>query len=459
MRGALKYTLLQGVGVLYDPPAGLSWPSQYPSRFLRSGSTFYALNSDGSRLDPKTMVNAAIWSGTAYYVDPAKADNAGDGLSWANAKRDINAAITAGNATAAPYRVYCRYSDSYHQTRSINGSGGTVEPTQHCALIASDPSLSSGRCRHYAGTIETFSATPDVTYTNTYTGGPSSAVRVFDRINLDSHGNYTELTNVVDQATCDTTPGSWVDIGASLAVRRTDGLQPTLANTLVTRNINVASMQTCTVDMYVEGFDFEGGPSGAFWADAIATRNLVFINCTFKYAAQTSTPLSSLRVRRNTGLVYFDGCEASQGWADGFNFHRDNGTSLMYVLCLNCWGWNNGKVGSTSNNCFTTHDDIISAFLSTRQMGESLLGADMHCIETTKSWFVGARVKTTANGDTHPASFKASNNAIMWLDSVTADSVDYALHAQGVAGVIHKRNVAILAGTEQVDSGATIDTY
>jgi hypothetical protein len=267
--------------------------------------------------------------------------------------------------------------------------------------------------------------------------------------------------NVADQATVRTTPGSWTDIGATLAVKRADGLAPTVDNTLVLRNISVAALDSCTTDLYIEGFDFEGGPMGALWCDPVANRNIVLNDCTFRYAGNSTNMLDGLRVRRTNGLVLLNNCSADGNWKDGFNYHTDSSGGQMYVLQNNCTSIDNGRAGSSSNNGVTTHDSVILIDVNGNHQPTND-GAVFHVIEDTLTWCVGTDVVSDAGGDSNQTAFKASNNAEMWLQGTTATgptSGAYALHAQGIAGKIHKRNHTTVLGSEVADVGAAIDAF
>lgn len=438
------HSLSMGVG--YQPPVGMGWPSQYAFTAQRSGPAWVI------SLQPRSLVNAAIWTVTPCYVSASTGANANDGLTPATAKRDINAAITTANADGQT--AICIYvaAGDYFQGNSINGNAGTVEPTKPYALIAT-----GGRVRHMASTGETFPATKGPTYLNSFIGGPSSANRVFDRLNLDANGDYTELTNAADAAAVDATPNSWVVssvTGSSkVHIRRSDGLQPTAANTLVTRNISVAAMDSCTSDTYIEGFDFEGGPFGALWIDPVSTRNVVVVNCSASYAGTAAINIDGFRIRRVSGLVFLLDCKSVKNWKDGLNFHSD-GSAGMCVLAVNCIGRSNGKSPSVSNNGFTTHDDVKACVIG-GDYRENIDGADFHCIESTKTWALGTNVKSIGVGS---AAFKFSDaGSSAWLENCTGQAVTDAIYAQGAAVFI--RSFTNLGGAQTADSGGSITAY
>lgn len=444
-----------GMGVrAYPTPAGLGWPATVngkaaPQMVAYQGGRWVALNADRSPFDPKTLVDPAIWAATQQFVDPTKADNTGDGLSWATAERDINAAITVTNAdgAATAMRVNCLANDFYHQQRTINGTTAFpngVQPTKPAAFIAS-----GGRVRHISCTSEDTWASAG---SGVYTGGPGNALQVFDRLTLDAFGNYTEITARVDQAAVAAASEGWADVGANLAVKRPDGLSPSKTNTLILRNLNVALFNTSTAELYVEGFDFEGGQFGAMGHDPVTTGNLVFVNSTFKYSGEPNNLIAAFRPRQINGLVYAEDCEASRAVSDGFNFHQDGAAGPMYVFIARARALSNGRLTSVSNNAFTTHDSVI-AWVVGLTCGDSFAGSDFHCIENTKTYALGCTITATTRGGAGNAAVKASNSAIIWLEDcvITAPPGQYALHAEG--GTIYTRNCTII-GDVLTDGGS-----
>ncbi|SIT06342.1 hypothetical protein SAMN05421759_11338 [Roseivivax lentus] len=89
----------------HAPPAGLG-----------GGSVLSALTPVLSRgrvttgIDPRSLVDPAIWTGPVYHVDGSAGDDANSGLGavagdFSNALRTIYRAFELGNATNAAYRI------------------------------------------------------------------------------------------------------------------------------------------------------------------------------------------------------------------------------------------------------------------------------------------------------------------------------------------------------------------
>jgi hypothetical protein len=369
-----------------------------------------------------------------------------------------------GNATGAPFRVMIA-AGQYRMTNSINGYppgwptppvSALKEPTQPCALIAY-----GGRVEHSTmKDIASFPVSKDGTHTNCYViAGCEGARRVFNRLTTDVYGNFTELTGAADLASCNSTPNSWVQSGSSLYIHRSDGVAPTFGNTLTLQNTYTASFLTCTTDLYIEGIDFYGGNAGGLHLDPLSTRNVALVDCSFKFAGTSTVAISGLRVRRVSGLVLVDRCEAEANTSDGFNFHGDGG--VTYVLTTQCRAIDNGRNGTSSCNAWTTHDDVVAADVG-GDYGPGTDGAVVHAIETTKTWMLGTRAwRSAISGTSANSAFKVSNTGIMWLEHCQAYAESGsmpALYIQSAAAVMTNLSSQIFTGIVTQEGGTTYVT-
>jgi hypothetical protein len=434
--------LAVGVGI----PAALLWPQQsYP--LVISGT--YAAAVDARSYVPTPFGASA----TVYWVDVTAGNNSNSGLTEVLAKKSINSAIAAGNATANPYRINVK-AGYYNRNDSIAGNAGTVRITQDCAIVGY-----GGRVQNNTADALTFTLNDGPT--NTYQVARSNVTRVFDRLNVNAFGDLVELTSVADLATCKTTPGSYALVSnTTLYVHRTDGAAVTNTNTMVLLNVEGAYFPNTSKNLYFEGIDFQGGNSGGVYV-AGATRNVVAVDCTARHAGSAASLVDGFVYAGAVGLMLFVRCKASANAKDGFNFHAA-GAEAMYPLTIDCEGYDNGRYASTSNNGWTSHDAIIGIDVN-GNYHDTRNGSDFHCIATTKTGLFGTRVTATdvVEGSTASAvkAGQGGDSAEMWLDGVRASGVGKALYANGTASKIHKRRVTVLAGTEVADSGNTIDAY
>ncbi|MGR3699461.1 MAG: hypothetical protein ACU0CB_14380 [Roseovarius sp.] len=426
-------------------PAGFSWDRvRFDTGIEQIGGDYRAA------VEPRDLVDPAIWSGAAIHVDGVAGDDGNSGLGadgdFTNAKRTIHAAFTAGNATGVAYRVLVKPGDYAETAFTRNGND---EPSQPVAVIGW-----GGPLRYRTGPF-------DVTWSDsagTFTANESSVRRVFRSDLLTPEGLYTELREAADVASCAATVNTWVHDGALLHVNI--GSAPGARDIAVVRSFHGARFLTHDKDFYLENVHCEGGITGALHFDAVATRNIVGVNCTFRYSAP-STPTAlqdAARVRRTNGLVAFFDCDASGGAKDGWSFHED-GTPGMHVLLLGCSGWRNGLSTATSCNGFTTHDGVRAILLS-GDFGLSRNGTEVHVIQSTETWAAGCHA-VARDVDGSSVAFKCSNDALMWLQDCSGDAAgqaeNYALQAN--AGTVFTRGFLALAGGVEVTSGGSVSPF
>ncbi len=429
------------------PPAGLGWTG--PALSLQpSGSGWRPA------LVPRALVDPAIWTGAGIHVDGVAGNDANSGLgspdgTFTQAKRTIQAAFTAGNATGAAYRVIVK-AGQYAGTAFT--SNGAVEPTRPCAIIGW-----GGPARYRAGNwTQAWTLDQGTTYTATVT----SVMRVFRCDLLTPEGLYSELTLAPDVATCRSTSGTWFKATGDV-IHVNVGKVPSATDIFPVRAFHGARFLTHANDLYLENIHCEGGISGALHCDAISTRTIVGVNCSFRYSSPSTSsplPLDAVQIRRVNGLVAFFDSDASFGAKDGWNFHDDS-NPVMRVLLVNCTSFRNGALGATSCNAFTTHDGVISTVIG-GQFGLSRNGTEVHSIENAKSWMLGS-VVTARDLDGTSTSYKVSNAAMLWLEGTVADAAgsaqNWAIEADG--GKVFTRGHVNLAGGTMVVGGGTITPF
>ena len=447
-----------GLSVAMGPPytIGGQIPVVFPSGFgWDQGRFALQVSQVGARyqaeVDPRDLVDPAIWSGPAFHVDGGAGDDANTGLGvtdgdFSNAKRTIHAAFVAGNATAGAYRVLVKAGQFEESAFTRNGND---EPNQPVAILGWD-----GPVRYRTGPFS-------VNWTDaggTFTAAVSSVKRAFRTDVLTPEGHYTELQLVADVATCAATQDSWFLDGGTVHVNV--GGQPGTGDIALMRSFHGARFLTHDRDIYFENIHTEGGITGSLHLDAVATRNVVGVGCSFRYAAPSNpaAPLDAARVRRTDGLVAFFGCDASFGAKDGWSFHED-GITGMHVLLQDCTGWRNGIDGASSCNGFTTHDSVRSVVLN-GNFGLSRNGTEVHSIQTAQTWLAGTSSRARDIDGTSIA-FKCSNQSFMWLQDCTADAagstVNYALEVN--AGTVFTRNFDIVSGDIEMSLGGSVSPF
>lgn len=444
---ALSSSLGKGGSASFAPPVGLGW-SGTPTGLSASQSG----NTYSADVNPLALVDPAIWSGQAYHVDGVSGDDSNSGLGaidgdFSAAKKSIHAAFAAGNAAGAPYRVLINPGEFVGSAFTKNGQ---VEPSQPVAILG------------WGGAVHYRTGPFEATWTDaggTYTSGISSLNRLYRTDVLTVNGLYTELSLAPDLATCQANVNTWFKSGSVVHVNI--GRAPGTRDIAAMRNFNGARFVTHTDDLYLENIHCEGGVTGALHCDPQADRNIVGVNCTFRYSSPSNVnaPRDAVSVRRTNGLVAFFDSDASGGAKDGWSFHDDS-YGEMHVLMSNCTGFENGAFSSTSCNGFTAHDSVISAVIG-GAYGYSRNGAEVHLIQGARAWIMGA-IATARDPDGSCVSFKCSNATTMWLENTQADAAggavsNLAIEANG--GTVFVRDHSAISGTNSAYGGGSITAF
>lgn len=426
-------------------PPGFGWDmGRFPIEITRGGTY-------RSNLSPRDLVNSDIWSGAVIHVDSAAGDDANTGLGakegdFSGAKRSIHAAFVAGNATAAPYQVIIKAGQYEESAFTRNGND---EPSQPVAILGW-----GGPVQYRTGPFSVSWSDAGGSYST-----PLSAVRrVYRTDDLGAQGLYTELVEASDLATCQATGNSWFDDSGMVHVNI--GQVPGASDIALIRSFHGARFLSHSHDLYLENIHCQGGITGALHCDAVADRNVVGVNCSFRYSAPSNVNAAkdAVQVRRTNGLVAFFDCDASEGAEDGWSFHED-GHAGLHVLMQGCTGYQNGSYSATSCNGFTTHDGVHAVDLG-GSYGYSRNGTEVHCIQTTHTWLAGTRV-VARDVDGSSVAFKCSNQSFMWLQDSIADAggsaVNYAIEANG--GTVFTKNHQAVAGSVSTSNGGSVTAF
>lgn len=435
-------------------PRGFVWDAAaLPFTTLRqAGGRVFSL------VDVRRAITTTVWAAplatAIFHVDPVGgSDTTGTGIGtyrydFSAAVRTPQKAVTLGNATGAPYQVLIKADSNPRINRADSGVQAGIKPTQPCAFIAY-----GGRVRLSAFDAHTWAV--DGTYGNTYSVAETNCSGVFDLLNtriVGSSSDYqgrtktllAELTKVADAATCNATPGSWVNTGGKTYVRRSDGAAVTDSNTMSLRNSYGYAIGATTV--YFQGFDFEGGLD----ANTAGTRNLICEDCTFRYGQQYSAG-RGLSLDNITGVAGFVNCEADANGSDGFNFHNTSGQS--FVLTIDCSAWDNGRGSSISNNGNTGHERVVGVDIGGDYRYNR--GGSVRWIDQSSLWCIGTFSgydygDIAMGGSMSPTEFRVDSYAQMFLDDTVAQarSGGAAYSNSGLSrNAIWTRNATVLSGT------------
>lgn len=404
-------------------------------------SGFSAASSAGVFFSNATP--SALWDTTAIasavYVDSAKPNDTGDGLTWATAKQSIEAGILAANALGVATRVIVRAGIYY---RGISIGKDSAPKTLTVPMM-----IEAAYGRVISGTFDVLTWSKTSGQTNVYQATRSNTQIVANPLIRDQNGDYLRYVSVASIAACDALPGSFYTDNVTLYVHTHDS-SPANNNT-VRSYLNVAGADFKTThNLLVRGIDFEGGNNSPFTCRDGSTNIVIMDNCTAKYGAVN--PLSTIAGKDGVQVLgckifaAFDSQSSSNG-KDGFNVHAQ-GAVKPFGLTVRCKGFNNGIVtSSTSNNGVTYHDGCQGVDIGGVWLGS--VGANHgHVDNDTKVYAFGSIAGNSdgdaINGGTWDWGGFAmwSGNGKLWLEGCIDVGARIGVYASGGATVYLKNH-------------------
>lgn len=423
---------LGGVGVIAAvPPAGFNWPfATYPITIVQTSANTFSTN-----FVPESYAQPAL-TGPVYWVDVTAGNNANPGTQGSPVK-SIWKGTQLANTGAVPATVMVKYAAAgYGRADGFSNTSTPVPNTVPIAYIAYGATypVTGGIVDCWVGDALSWSLDAN----NSYIAARTNVSQVFDTANFDANGDYLRMVQVADAATVYATPNSWAQIAGNIEVHRIDNSAVTNANTRAVLKATPNFVQDATSkNIYLKGFNFQGGAAGAVAMTAAATLNFIAVNCSAAYAGDSATNVNSWKIDFITGLAAFVNCRGSQGEADGFNTHwTPGGTPGLFTLTINCKGYNNGRDSAQSCNGLTSHDNCIGIDVMGEYWGN--YGTNVIPINGNQMWCVGTYAHDSLGDVSHggtspPRDFEAQSTAFMVLTGCRSAVSATAVIASGTS--------------------------
>jgi hypothetical protein len=288
--------------------------------------------------------------------------------------------------------------------------------------------------------------------------GAANAGATTGALSYSSGLTITAATASAGTITCTVSSTSTMTTGQSCKIVGSTGLAFD-----GTYTATVASGTTFTVPSAATGT--YTGSSGSVCQNYSRTNVVYAKGCSFRYAGYYNGSQNGNGVGTNNfgGTSVFINCDASGNGSDGFNFH-DTRYFGHQALAVNCTGLRNGLVGSTSNNGWTSHEDVVGIDVAGDYWASA--GYTVHTIDSGKTFLVGtvacgARGDKIFGGSFDPGEFRVSNTATMWCFATLAlptSGSGYA-YAASDTSTIYYRSLRPYFGSVVKDSGATFTAY
>jgi len=397
-----------------------------------------------------------------YWVDVAKADESGNGLTEATAKRTIARAVELANAGGVAARI--RVKAGFYDINRLFCQGA-VYPTVDIVFEA------------YGGRVivstqaNSLSWSANGTYAWVTQASTTSVSTVWDTKARDQEGFYGELTKLTTLVDVAAVPNSWAEVAGVLYVNRSDRTTAADSNTRVLRATDNLRMQGSSQQSILligeteaDGFDLEGGQAGC-WRTVYtggaggALKVQGAVNCTFRYGGHSTGSVGNVAIEGLNGLAFFDNCDASNGVTDCFNYHNVLGAT-MSVLHVNCTGVRGGRFSYVSCNGFTGHDDDL-VMLDICGRYERNRGRTVHVIDNAKALVFGTMMRDSigdkaAVGSNEPGELTAEDTSLLIASHCEVVSLGGKLAAGAYDTATIELYNTPLRGVAYADAGATI---
>lgn len=341
-----KSDSLRFAGVFSSPPELKHRAGQFI--YKKKSHTEAELLTDLSRYIPYTLENENDAGLVVAYADFNKGNNnAGDGLSWDNAKGSIQDAINLN-----PDMLLIR-AGQYSRVNRLNYLNVTKDMSIISVGGASQVSMMATGSWSSDSRVNVYKLTYASGLTNTTN-------RVFD------DGYLTNKTATVYQPVAsaddvELTPGSWWHDAANRTtyVRAIDDRNLVTSGDGMRLTQNVAQSDityTGNHRLYMEGIEFWGGSGQVeFRSDGNEYLNSSFYGKRCKFNGNTDGGGNGFAMR-DIGVSITEDCESSLNRRDGFNYHYYLGGATgvegvsPHFIEINCNAHNNGLGGTEGNN-------------------------------------------------------------------------------------------------------------
>lgn len=354
-----------------------------------------------------------------YWVDVSKADDSGDGLTEATAKRTIARAVELANTGGVPARI--RVKAGFYDINRLFCQGGVYPIVDIVFEAYGGRAIVTTQANSLVWTSNTtYSWVTQATTTNVST--------VWDTKTRDLDGFYGELSKLNTLIDVSAVPNSWAEVGGILYIHRADRTVASYSNTRVLRATDNLRMQGSSQQSILligenpgDGFDLEGGQAGCWrtiYTGGAGSANVVqaAVGCTFRYGGHSTGAIGNVAIEGLNGLLLLEDCDASNGVTDCYNYHNVLGAN-MHILHTNCSGNRGGKFSYVSCNGFTGHDSNIK-LVDICGYYERNRGRTIHMIDSAKALLFGTTAKYSlgdkvAVGSNEPGELTSEDTALL----------------------------------------------
>ncbi len=363
------------------------------------------------------------------YVDAAKADNTGNGLSWATAKKDVQAAIAIA---VSGDNIWVKGNSTYYPTMDPSGNSSPTDPRDKTFYLKSGVKLYGS----FAGTETTLSQrTGSVIIAN-----PSTLSGDIGASGNNTDNCYHIVISVSDVST--TILDGFIVSGAySLP---TDFTTITVEGKLVPRNVG-GGMYTNSSSVTVSSCGFNsnvGGLSGGGMYNSTSTPTL--FNCIFVTNVSTNGGAISNDATLGIGSATITNCQFYGNRAINNNAGAILNGANVATAITNTTFHNNvadGNGGAICNNG-GSHTLLNCSFYNNQAIGAASLGGGLYYAGTAG----GSINNCILYNDVTPTNGTDANREEIYKLAGTALTTSYSIVKDYVAPGTSTTNVAFGSG-------------
>lgn len=255
----------------------------------------------------------------------------------------------------------------------------------------------------------------------TYSASRSSTGVIYDKLNVNELGDWTQLAPVPSQAECISTPNSTFTDGSTIFVHRSDGLQPSDSNTMIgTSTINVRPAENGTTIIY--GMKMYGG-SDAISCNMLSNlnSNVILVDCKSGYTQTNAADFNGARL----AISYNHTCIGAGN--DGFNYQSGTNGVEQLALEINCTSRTFGIYSDDDyNNATSMHDQgVIVRVNGDYRDSRGPVVAD---VQQSKAWNINCIAGgSVAESGAQNTAYQNLGNSESWLldcESLNVDDFD-----------------------------------
>lgn len=209
--------------------------------------------------------------------------------------------------------------------------------------------------------------------------------------------------------------------------------------------------------------DRKAAANAGVFVHGAASRQVVCVDCTARFAGGPSHAGDGFRIADNTGLAALVRCTAAANANDGFDFRWSlGGTPALSPLAIDCRAYDNGRHAHASDNGLACREGLAAVVLGGEYHDN--FGANLRAGEASRLWCLGTVARESQGdaargGSVGPVDFAASGTSQLWLEQTRSAVSDEAMAATDTAVIRFRRHAQSGGQAYSAAGGASVVAY